>query len=217
MTESRDDARTEDTAEKAAGPPPETDSGPEDPQGAAGASSPGETAEAVPAEQTGEAPEGSESGRVVEGSEVSASEEGAGTEMNREDLDSLLEQMEVGAGPEKSSSGSSSSGGGSEFKLPEVEPDSSGGEVTPEKQIELLKDVNVKVRVELGRGSMYLRDILRLAEGSVVELEKLAGDPLDIYVNDRLIAKGEVLVLNENFCIRVTEIYSPQEVLKQTG
>ena len=62
---------------------------------------------------------------------------------------------------------------------------------------------------------MYLKDILRLAQGSVVELERLAGDPLDIYVNEKVIARGEVLVLNENFCIRITEIFSPAEVLAQ--
>ncbi|MCA8959268.1 MAG: flagellar motor switch protein FliN [Planctomycetes bacterium] len=79
----------------------------------------------------------------------------------------------------------------------------------------LLRDVNMKVKVELGRGRMFLKDILRLAQGSVVELERLAGDPLDIYVNDKVIARGEVLVLNENFCIRITEIFTPAEVLTQ--
>ena len=69
--------------------------------------------------------------------------------------------------------------------------------------LELLKDVHMKVKVELGRGRMYLKDILRLGQGSVVELERLAGDPLDIYVNEKVIARGEGLVLNENFCIRI--------------
>ena len=87
----------------------------------------------------------------------------------------------------------------------------------PERNIELLQDVNLRVKVELGRGKMFLRDVLRLSEGSVVELEKLAGDPLDIYVNDRLIGKGEVLVLNENFCVRITQIFSPEESLRIKG
>jgi flagellar motor switch protein FliN/FliY len=93
------------------------------------------------------------------------------------------------------------------------------GEATgdPERNIELLRDVTLRVKVELGRGKMLLREVLRLAEGSVVELEKLAGDPLDIYVNDRLIGKGEVLVLNENFCIRITQIFSPEECLRIKG
>ena len=79
----------------------------------------------------------------------------------------------------------------------------------------LLRDVHMKVKVELGRGQMYLKDILRLGQGSVVELERLAGDPLDIFVNDKLVARGEVLVLNENFCIRLTEIFNPAEALLQ--
>lgn len=91
----------------------------------------------------------------------------------------------------------------------------SGGDMVAQN-LTLLRDVNLKVKVELGRGRMYLKDILRLGQGSVVELERLAGDPLDIYVNEKVIARGEVLVLNENFCIRITEIYSPAEALLGT-
>jgi flagellar motor switch protein FliN len=87
----------------------------------------------------------------------------------------------------------------------------------PERNIGLIRDVILKVKVELGRGRMFLRDVLRLTDGSVVELEKLAGDPLDIYVNDRLVGKGEVLVLNENFCVRITQIFSPEECLRIKG
>ena len=57
-------------------------------------------------------------------------------------------------------------------------------------------------------GSVQVEDVLRLGEGSVVELDKLAGDPVDVYVNDRLVVRGEVLVLNDNFCVRVNEIIS---------
>ncbi len=74
--------------------------------------------------------------------------------------------------------------------------------------IELLKDVDLQVKIELGRSRMLVEDVLRLGEGSVVELDKLAGDPVDVYVNDRLVARGEVLVLNDNFCVRVNEIIS---------
>lgn len=75
--------------------------------------------------------------------------------------------------------------------------------------IDLLADVNLNVKIELGRTRMFVEDVLRLGEGSVVELDKLAGDPVDIYVNERHVARGEVLVLNDNFCIRVNEIISP--------
>lgn len=72
--------------------------------------------------------------------------------------------------------------------------------------LDLIRDVELDLRIELGRTHMYLEDVLRLRRGSVVPLDKLAGDPVDIYVNDRLIARGEVLVLNDNFCVRVAEL-----------
>jgi len=72
--------------------------------------------------------------------------------------------------------------------------------------IELLSDVELNVKIELGRATMLIEDVLKLGEGSVVELDKLAGDPVDVLVNDRLVARGEVLVLNDNFCVRISEI-----------
>jgi flagellar motor switch protein FliN/FliY len=77
--------------------------------------------------------------------------------------------------------------------------------------IELLKDVDLNVKIELGRTRMLIEDVLRLAEGSVVELDKLAGDPVDVYVNEQLVARGEVLVLNDNFCVRINEIVTATE------
>ena len=70
----------------------------------------------------------------------------------------------------------------------------------------LLEDVQLEVRIELGRTRMLVEDVLKLTPESVVELDKAAGDPVDIYVNGRHVARGEVLVLNENFCVRVSEI-----------
>lgn len=72
--------------------------------------------------------------------------------------------------------------------------------------IDLLSDVNLNVKIELGRTRMLVEDVLKLTEGAVVELDKLAGDPVDVYVNERHIARGEVLVLNDNFCVRINEI-----------
>ncbi len=72
--------------------------------------------------------------------------------------------------------------------------------------LEMLGDVDLHVAVELGRTEMLVEDVLKLSSGSVVELDKLAGDPVDVYVNQRLVARGEVLVLNDNFCIRISEI-----------
>lgn len=72
--------------------------------------------------------------------------------------------------------------------------------------IDLLKDVELNVKIELGRTKMFVEDVLKLSEGAVVELDKLAGDPVDILVNERLVARGEVLVLNDNFCVRINQI-----------
>ncbi len=76
------------------------------------------------------------------------------------------------------------------------------------KRVTMLSDVNLRVKIELGRTRMLVEDVLDLGEGSVVELDKLAGDPVDVYVNERLIARGEVLVLNDNFCVRISEVLS---------
>ena len=72
--------------------------------------------------------------------------------------------------------------------------------------LDLIRDVELDVSIELGRTRMYLEDVLKLRRGAVVTLDKLAGDPVDVYVNGRLVARGEVLVLNDNFCVRINEI-----------
>jgi flagellar motor switch protein FliN len=72
--------------------------------------------------------------------------------------------------------------------------------------LDLVRDVELDLRIELGRTHLYLEDVLRLRRGSVVPLDKMAGDPVDVFVNGRLIARGEVLVLNDNFCVRVAEL-----------
>lgn len=72
--------------------------------------------------------------------------------------------------------------------------------------IDLVRDVKLDLKIELGRTRMPLEDVLRLRRDAVVTLDKLAGDPVDVYVNGRMIARGEVLVLNDNFCVRVTEL-----------
>lgn len=77
----------------------------------------------------------------------------------------------------------------------------------PEKvSMELLNDVDLDLKIELGRTKMQLEEVLKLRRGSVVALDKLAGDPVDIYVNGRMVARGEVLVLNDNFCVRVAQL-----------
>jgi len=76
------------------------------------------------------------------------------------------------------------------------------------KRVTMLNDVNLQVKIELGRTRMLVEEVLGLDEGSVVELDKLAGDPVDVYVNERLVARGEVLVLNDSFCVRINDVIS---------
>ena len=90
-----------------------------------------------------------------------------------------------------------------DFAPPEQDPEQAAA------TLGLLHDVDLNVKIELGRTRMYVEDVLRLNENSVIELDKAAGDPVDIFVNDRHVARGEVLVLNENFCVRISEIIQP--------
>ena len=85
--------------------------------------------------------------------------------------------------------------------------------LTPAEQsnISLLMDVYMEMTVELGRTKRLIKDILQMGEGTIIALDKLAGEPVDILVNHKLIAKGEVVVIDENFGVRVTEIISPME------
>lgn len=83
------------------------------------------------------------------------------------------------------------------------------------REIDFLLDIPLEVTVELGRTRMLIKDLLLLGQGSVVELDKLAGEPMEILINSKLVARGEVVVVNEKFGIRLTDILSPSERLKQ--
>lgn len=87
----------------------------------------------------------------------------------------------------------------------------------PEKaSIDLLRDVDLDLKIELGRTHMILEDVLKLRKGSVVTLDKLAGDPVDLYVNGRIVARGEVLVLNDNFCVRIAELVGSDAIFRDS-
>ncbi len=125
-----------------------------------------------------------------------------GESMAQDDIEYLLNQAERAL---ESAAGDSSELPDNvvSFQLPEF----SGAPANTDKAtLDLINDVELDLRIELGRTSMYLEDVLKLRKGSVVPLDKLAGDPVDIYVNGRLVASGEVLVLNDNFCVRVAEL-----------
>lgn len=90
--------------------------------------------------------------------------------------------------------------------------DQSGGH-----NLDFLLDVPLQVTVELGRTSLIINKLLQLTQGSVVELEKAAGEPVEIYVNNKLLGKGEVIVVNERFGVRITEIISQADRIKNMG
>ena len=79
------------------------------------------------------------------------------------------------------------------------------------KSLDLILDIPLTVTVELGRSKMLIHDLLQLGQGSVVELTKMVGEPLEVLVNQKLVARGEVVVVNEKFGVRLTDIISPME------
>ncbi|MCP9446220.1 MAG: flagellar motor switch protein FliN [Nitrospira sp.] len=85
------------------------------------------------------------------------------------------------------------------------------------KNIEFLLDIPMNVSVYVGSTRMAIRDLLQLAQGSVIELDKLAGEPMDVMVNNKLVARGEVVVVNEKFGIRLTDVVSAAERVQQLG
>ncbi len=84
-----------------------------------------------------------------------------------------------------------------------------------EKNLQLILDIPLRVTVELGRTKMPVSELLNLTQGSVIELSKLAGEPMEVYVNEKLIARGEAVVVNEKFGVRLTDIISPTERIEQ--
>jgi flagellar motor switch protein FliN/FliY len=118
--------------------------------------------------------------------------------MSNDPMDKVLEQLE-----EQELGGGSSSGS------------SSAGSSTKDRNLNLILDIPLKVTVELGRTKMPVSELLNLTQGSVIELMKLAGEPMEVLVNEKLIARGEAVVVNEKFGVRLTDIISPAERIEQ--
>lgn len=106
---------------------------------------------------------------------------------------------------------------GAEVKPAEFQQFSGMGADKQPQNLDLLIDVVLPISIELGRTNMSIQDILNLGPGSVVELNKLAGEPVDLLVNNKIVAKGEVVVIDENFGLRVTSLISPEDRLKSLG
>ncbi len=85
------------------------------------------------------------------------------------------------------------------------------------RSIDFLHDVNMRVTVEFGRSKTSVRDLLKYQKGSVIELEKMSGEPLDVRLNGKLVARGEAVIVNDRFGVRVTEIISPEDLADALG
>ena len=115
--------------------------------------------------------------------------------------------------------GAGEGAGAAETAVEEQEGDTNqeeGGKADEVKEanLDLILDIPLSVTVELGRSKMLINDLLQLGQGSVVELTKLVGEPLEVLVNDKLVARGEVVVVNEKFGVRLTDIVTPMERVK---
>ncbi len=129
-----------------------------------------------------------------------------------DDLDNLAEKLAQEAeamtsAMDTKSEGHGSSGGGGDG--------ASHVSTAKDRNLQMILDIPLRVTVELGRTKMPVSDLLNLTQGSVIELNKLAGEPMEVLVNDKLIARGEAVVVNEKFGVRLTDIISPSERVEQ--
>jgi flagellar motor switch protein FliN/FliY len=136
-------------------------------------------------------------------------------EEKEESMEASGEVSQSSAEPEGASAGDSAGSS-------ETSAEASGGLGDAEdndgnKELDFILDIPLEISVELGRTRMLVNDLLRLGQGAIVELTKLADEPMDIYVNRKLFARGEVVVINEKFGIRLTDIISPAERVKSLG
>ena len=96
-------------------------------------------------------------------------------------------------------------------------PVDSQSAIPANKNIEFVLDIPLQVTVQIGSTRMLIRELLQLGQGSVIELNKLAGEPMEVLVNNKLVARGEVVVVNEKFGIRLTDVVSPNQRIQQLG
>lgn len=104
-----------------------------------------------------------------------------------------------------------------ETKNPAPRESENGSGKGESRGLDFILDLPLEVSVELGRTKLLINDLLQLGQGSIVELNKFAGEPLEILVNQKLVARGEAVVVNEKFGVRITDIISPLERVKQLG
>ncbi len=118
-------------------------------------------------------------------------------------LDNLAEQLSADAG-----AGAGDGGGSGNQNTPQLDE-------KKDRNLQLILDIPLRVTVELGRTKMAVNELLNLGQGSVIELNKLAGEAMEVFVNDKMIARGEAVVVNEKFGVRLTDIISTKERVEQ--
>ncbi|UCE60327.1 MAG: flagellar motor switch protein FliN [Phycisphaerales bacterium] len=160
----------------------------------------------VSAAQTGDEAVGGEDAQASEETEAGSEPDTRVDTLGRP-FDEAAAAMEAAIAEERTAAQAAAATAPSQaFELQEFADEQLGDIDT--KRVTMLNDVDLRVKLQLGETKMLVEDVLKLGEGSVVELDKLAGDPIDVLINDRLIARGEVLVLNDVFCVRVSEVLS---------
>ncbi|MCL2690151.1 MAG: flagellar motor switch protein FliN [Chitinispirillia bacterium] len=149
-----------------------------------------------------------------------ASNGGGGFGISQDEMNALTG---ITTGDFSSGSGGMSAFGGSDFGTTDFggghgggfsSPPAAGGYSGPKDNIELLLDVELEINIELGRSDLSIKKILELAPGSIVELDKMAGEPVDLLVNNKVVAKGEVVVIDENFGIRIVSLIPAEDRIK---
>lgn len=135
--------------------------------------------------------------------------------MSEESLENLADQLAEEAAAMNSAISSKGGGAGNTGGGGSESSGTGGGGGPKDKNLQLILDIPLRVTVELGRTKMPVSELLNLTQGSVIELAKLAGEPMEVYVNEKLIARGEAVVVNEKFGVRLTDIISPSERIEQ--
>lgn len=125
-----------------------------------------------------------------------------------DNLDNLAEKLAA----EAEASDAAAAGGGDDGSNNQK---AEAGDGLKDRNLQLILDIPLRVTVELGRTKMPVNELLNLGQGSVIELNKLAGEPMEVFVNDKLIARGEAVVVNEKFGVRLTDIISTKERVEQ--
>jgi flagellar motor switch protein FliN/FliY len=138
--------------------------------------------------------------------------------MSEEDgLDDWASAMAEQANKETKTSGDADNAFGMNAELAELEEFNEDRDITPQekRKLDTILDIPVTISMEVGRSNISIRNLLQLNQGSVVELDRVAGEPLDVLVNGTLIAHGEVVVVNDKFGIRLTDVISQLERIKK--